>query len=65
MSKKGGAGRKSRQKAVRHLRDLVAIHRRKLVDHPDAPEAVHWMTEIAAFEQQIYRHERGLGRDRG
>jgi hypothetical protein len=65
MSKKGGAGRKSRQRAVRHLRDVVAIHRRKLLDHPDAPEAAHWIAEIAAFEHQIHRHERRLGRDRG
>lgn len=65
MSKKGGAGRKSRQRAIRHLRDLIAVHRRKLRDHPDAREAAHWIVEIAAFEEQMRRHERRLGRDRG
>jgi hypothetical protein len=62
MSKKGGAGKKSRQKAIRRLLQLIAINEQKLADYPYAPAVPHWQHEIRVWRDQIEEQERRIRR---
>ena len=63
MSKRGGQGRREREKSIRSLEARIAEHRQHLEDEPNAPAADKWKKEIAHFQRLIREHRERLGND--
>jgi hypothetical protein len=60
FSQAGGAGPRSRRKAIESLLRQKAIHEEKLALYPDAPAAPKWRREIENFDREIERQRRRL-----
>ena len=63
MSKRGGQGRKEREKSIRRLRQRIVDHVRKIEERPNDPARPHWEGELATFRDQLLKYMRRLGRD--
>lgn len=60
MSRKGGASKIIREKAIDSLEERIGEHEKKLQENPASPERNEWERDIEDHTREIARQQRRL-----